>query len=132
MMSREQYAGSKNYKVLSETVKGKDTIASLSYWYAITPTLAVIKEADQQFAEARHLFYKLQWQGHGWFKEFYCRTVYNFAKDIDRVVSALLSVWYWDTVERSFAQNRVLSWAFFAEIKSKHAEMIRFLLWSVL
>lgn len=89
-------------------------------------TIAVIKEADQQFAEARHLFYKLQWQGHGWFKEFYCRAVYNFAKDIDRVVSALLSVWYWDTVERSFAQNWVLSWAFFAEIKSKHAEMIRF------
>lgn len=89
-------------------------------------TIVAIKKADQQFTEARNLFYKLQWQGHGWFKEFGSRAVFNFAKDVDRIVSSLLSVWYRDKVKSSFAQDWVLSWTIFAEIKSKHQQMIQF------
>ena len=38
-MSRQQYSGSKKFKVALEAVKGKDTIASLSNKYGIAPTL---------------------------------------------------------------------------------------------
>ena len=38
-MSRQQYSGSKKFKVALEAVKGKNTIASLSNQYGIAPTL---------------------------------------------------------------------------------------------
>jgi transposase len=34
-MSRQQYSGSKKFKVALEAVKGKDTIASLSNQYGV-------------------------------------------------------------------------------------------------
>ena len=38
-MSRQQYSGSKKFRVALEAIKGKETIAALSSQYGIAPTL---------------------------------------------------------------------------------------------
>lgn len=89
-------------------------------------TIATIKKGDQQFAQARKIFYQLQRQGHGWFKEFCYRFVYNCAKGYDRIKSALQALCYESTVRGSFAQDWVLSQPFFSDISLKHEQMVQF------
>ena len=71
-------------------------------------------------------FYQLQREGHGWFKEFRYRAVYNCAKGYDHIKSAWQALWYEGAVKVTFAQDWVLSQPFFSDISLKHQQMIQF------